>query len=111
MREALAIVLLLLVVAWCRGSFALHAVGLLLVLVGLPSIVASGAPGVGTAGVLLRVVAWLAGHWRFWRREYRSALPERVCLQALPFRLDPTRNWTEPSGDEPARWDVPAGPP
>lgn len=90
-----ALVALAAMLAWIFGSIVLRAVGMLLIVTGL--FVTVSAPDV--AGLLVMLVlglsAWLAGHWLYAFRchEYAGPLVQRIFLQVMPARLDPTRKW------------------
>jgi hypothetical protein len=92
-----AAVLLVLLAFWVLGGVVLRLVGWALVLLAVFGLVLPPSGDAGTAAMLLLVgaVCWLAGHWHFALRHhtYKSPLAQRVFLQLLPRRLDPTRNW------------------
>jgi hypothetical protein len=90
------LVLLGALVVWVAGSLLLRAGGLLTILVGLALM---PAHPVALVAVLAGAIAWLAGHWLYALRHhhYRSPLARRIYLQALPVRLDPTRDWAIPA--------------
>ena len=96
----LAAVLLVLLEFWVLAGVVLRLVGWALVLLALFGLVLPPAGDAGAAAMLLLVgaVSWLAGHWHFALRyhTYKSPLAQRVFLQLLPRRLDPTRNWGIP---------------
>jgi predicted membrane channel-forming protein YqfA (hemolysin III family) len=79
---------------WFFGGVALRVAGIVFVLVGLISLVALANPA-ALLMVAIGLLMWLAGHWHFALRhhEYKSPLAERIFLQVLPPRYDPTRNW------------------
>lgn len=90
------LVVLAALVVWMAGSLLLRAGGLLTAMVGLAL---TPAHPVALVAVLAGAIAWLAGHWLFALRHhhYRSPLARRIYLQALPARLDPTRDWATPT--------------
>ncbi len=97
---------------WIFGGVALRVVGIIFAVVGLVSLITLGDPG-ALLMVVLGLVMWLAGHWHFALRhhEYKSPLAERIFLQVLPPRLDPTRNWGTPVvSDMPERVPDPVPP-
>jgi hypothetical protein len=102
MLTTLAIAILILLVAWRVGAFALRVGGVVLVLVGLVMVAAGVDPVGATVAIVLGVISWLGGHWLYALRhhEYRGALAERIFLQLLPDRLDPTRGWIVPTSGE-----------
>jgi hypothetical protein len=95
------LVIVLLVVglglAWLLGSLALRVIGGLFVLVGLVNFALPDGPGAAAsiAFIVLGVLFWLAGHWLYAYKHhgYASALAQRIFLQVLPTRMDPTRSW------------------
>jgi hypothetical protein len=96
-----AVVVLGLLAFWVIGGIVLRLAGAALALLALVGLAVSSGHGAG-AGVplfLVGVVLWLAGHWHFALRHhaYKSPLAQRVFLQLLPRRLDPTRNWGIPT--------------
>jgi hypothetical protein len=66
--------------------------------------------------LLAGTALWLAGHWHYAARHhhYKSPLAERIFLQFLSRRRDPTRDWAVPvadaaepassAGEQPRRW-------
>lgn len=82
---------------WIFGGVVLRVVGALFAFVGLVSLVTLANPA-ALFMVVLGLVMWLAGHWHFALRhhEYKSPLAQRIFLQVLPPRYDPTRNWGTP---------------
>jgi hypothetical protein len=79
---------------WFLGGVFLRVGGAILAFVGVVSLATLANP----AALLLVVLGfgmWLAGHWHFALRhhEYKSPLAQRIFLQVLPPRLDPTRHW------------------
>lgn len=93
----LALLALVVIAAWLFGSFVLRVVGLFFVVGGLLTTVVAGRPGV-LPMVLIGGVLWLAGHWvhAYRHHTYLSPLAERIFLQVLPRRFDPTRGWGIP---------------
>jgi hypothetical protein len=86
---------------WILGGLFLRAAGVVCVFAGAVSLIALRDP---TALFILALgfVMWLAGHWHFALRhhEYKSPLAQRIFLQALPPRYDPTRRWAVPVASE-----------
>jgi hypothetical protein len=82
-------------ITWKIGSIVLRVVGVLCFIAALAGIASGSDPLTGVFVALLGTVLWLAGHWLFAFRHhtYRSALAQRIFLQALPSWMDPTRNW------------------
>ncbi len=72
--------------------------GLLLAASGLLSTAVTGSPSTALLTVI-GAIAWLAGHWLFALRHhyYASSLAQRIFLQIMPPRLDPTRAWGIPN--------------
>ncbi len=82
---------------WLFGGVVLRVGGVVFVLVGLISLVTLANPA-ALLMVVIGLVMWLAGHWHFALRhhEYKSPLAQRIFLQVLPPRYDPTRQWGMP---------------
>jgi hypothetical protein len=108
------IAVLALVGFWLFGGVVLRGTGVVFVFVGLVSLVTLADP-VALLMVVIGLVMWLAGHWHFALRhhEYKSALAQRIFLQLLPPRYDPTRHWGTPvvsQSVEPERGNFPEPP-
>ena len=86
---------------WILGGLFLRAAGVVFVFVGAISLIALRDP-TALFMLVLGVVMWLAGHWHFALRhhEYKSPLAQRIFLQVLPPRYDPTRRWAVPVASE-----------
>lgn len=96
---------------WLFGGVVLRVAGIVFVFVGLVSLVTLADPA-ALLMVVIGLVMWLAGHWHFALRhhEYKSPLAQRVFLQVLPPRYDPTRRWDTPvvsQSPEPERGSLP----
>src|SRR5215203_3073067 len=97
----IAILVLGLLALWVLGGAVLRVAGAGIALLALLGLAISG--GRDIAAVLLMLVfglfLWLSGHWAFAVRHhgYKSPLARRIFVQALPRRLDPTRNWGIPT--------------
>lgn len=102
--EILGFAILVFIAGWVFGGILLRAVGLALVVLGVAGLIVTGA---GSAALVLAIGAamWLAGHWHYALRhhEYASPLAQRLFLQVLPERLDPSRGWAQPVRNS-ARW-------
>jgi hypothetical protein len=99
---------------WLFGGVVLRVGGVVFVLVGLISLVTLTNPA-ALLMVVIGLVMWLAGHWHFALRhhEYKSPLAQRIFLQVLPPRYDPTRHWGIPvvsQSSEPERGAFPEPP-
>lgn len=94
---AVGIAILALIGFWFFGGVVLRVVGAVFAFVGLISLIALGNIA-ALLMVAIGLVMWLAGHWHFALRhhEYKSPLAQRIFLQVLPPRYDPTRNWGTP---------------
>ena len=103
---AIGIAILAIIGFWFFGGVVLRVVGAVFVFVGLVSLVTLGSLA-ALLMVAIGLVMWLAGHWHFALRhhEYKSALAERIFLQVLPPRFDPTRRWGTPVITEAAEPD------
>lgn len=97
------IAILAIVGFWLFGGVVLRVAGIVFVFVGLVSLVTLADPA-ALLMVVIGLVMWLAGHWHFALRhhEYKSPLAQRVFLQVLPPRYDPTRHWGTPVVSQPA---------
>jgi hypothetical protein len=97
MLAAIAIAIIAAVGLWMLGGIFLRVGGVVLVFVGVISLVSLGDP-IALLLVLIGLAMWLAGHWHFAMRhhEYKSPLAQRIFLQVLPRRYDPTRHWGMP---------------
>jgi hypothetical protein len=95
----IALVALAALVAWLVGSIVLRLVGGLLIVVGLFGTISAGDVLGLIVMLTLGLAGWLAGHWLFAFRHhyYAGAIAERVFLQVMPARLDPTRRWWFPN--------------
>lgn len=95
--SVIAIAILAIVGFWLFGGVVLRVVGALFVFVGLISLITLANPA-ALLMVVIGLVMWLAGHWHFALRhhEYKSPLAQRIFLQVLPPRYDPTRHWGAP---------------
>lgn len=93
----IGIVILAIIGLWIFGGVFLRVAGIFFALVGAISLITLGDP-VALFMVVLGFAMWLAGHWHFaWRyHEYKSPLAQRIFLQVLPPRYDPTRHWGTP---------------
>src|SRR4051794_20816490 len=92
-----AILVMGLLAFWVLGGTVLRVAGAGIALFALLGLAISGGRDIA-AGLLILVFGlflWLAGHWTFAVRHhaYKSPLARRIFLQALPRRLDATRNW------------------
>lgn len=94
----LAIVVLGALVFWLVGSIALRVLGGLTVLAALFVIARGESVAAGLLVLAIGLLAWLAGHWLYAYRHhaYANRLVERIYLQLLPRKLDPTRGWGYP---------------
>jgi predicted membrane channel-forming protein YqfA (hemolysin III family) len=81
---------------WVAGSIALRIIGVLLIFLSLWGLVREIEPFLSALVLVVGLLLWLAGHWLYAYREHEYAGPlvERIFLQALPRRLDPTRHWS-----------------
>lgn len=97
MITVLGIAIVAAVVLWLLGGAFLRVGGAFFALLGAISLITLGN-AFALVVVLIGFAMWLAGHWHFAVRhhEYKSPLARRIFLQALPPRLDPTRNWAIP---------------
>jgi|GEM_PF-735960 len=107
----IAIAALAIIGFWLFGGLVLRVAGIVFVFAGLITLITSANP-VALLMVVIGFVMWLAGHWHFAVRhhEYKSPLAQRVFLQVLPPRYDPTRHWgvpVVPGVREPERDAVP----
>lgn len=93
----IGIAILAIVGFWLFGGVVLRVAGAVFVFVGLISLVTLANPA-ALLMVAIGLVMWLVGHWHFALRhhEYKSPLAQRIFLQVLPPRYDPTRNWATP---------------
>jgi predicted membrane channel-forming protein YqfA (hemolysin III family) len=93
----IGIALLAIIGIWLFGGVALRVGGVVFIFVGLISLVTLADPA-ALLMVVIGAVMWLAGHWHFALRhhEYKSPLAQRIFLQVLPPRYDPTLNWGTP---------------
>lgn len=91
------IAILAIVGFWLFGGVVLRVAGIVFVFAGVVSLVTLANP-VALLMVVIGLVMWLAGHWHFALRhhEYKSPLAQRIFLQVLPPRYDPTRHWGTP---------------
>jgi hypothetical protein len=82
---------------WIFGGVALRVGGAIFAFVGLVSLITLANPA-ALIMVVLGCAMWLAGHWHYALRhhEYKSPLAQRIFLQVLPPRYDPTRRWGLP---------------
>lgn len=82
---------------WLFGGVFLRVGGIIFAFAGAISLITLGDP-VALFMVVLGLVLWLAGHWHYALRhhEYKSPLAQRIFLQVLPPRYDPTRRWAVP---------------
>lgn len=108
------IAILAIVGFWLFGGVVLRVAGIVFVFAGLFSLVTLADP-VALLMVVIGLVMWLAGHWHFALRhhEYKSPLAQRIFLQVLPPRYDPTRHWGIPvvsQSPEPERGAFPEPP-
>lgn len=94
----LVLAISILIAGWVAGSLLLRTGGLLAIAAGLA--IAPSHPA-GLALAIAGALTWLTGHWLYAVRHhrYRSPLARRLYLQALPPRLDATRNWTTDDPD------------
>lgn len=85
------------------GGVFLRVGGALFFLLGVIGLIALGDI-FGIFIALIGAASWLAGHWHFALRhhEYKSPLAERIFMQVLPPRYDPTRQWSVPVVSPPA---------
>jgi hypothetical protein len=104
--SVVGIAIIALVGFWLFGGVILRVVGAVFVFVGLISLVMLANPA-ALLMVVIGLVMWLAGHWHFALRhhEYKSPLAQRIFLQILPPRYDPTRHWGSPVVTEAAEPD------
>jgi predicted membrane channel-forming protein YqfA (hemolysin III family) len=95
--SVIGIAILAIIGFWLFGGAVLRVVGAVFVLVGLISLITLADP-TALLMVVIGLVMWLAGHWHFALRhhEYKSPLAQRIFLQVLPPRYDPTRHWGAP---------------
>lgn len=108
------IAILAIVGFWLFGGVVLRVGGIVFVFVGLVSLVTLADPA-ALLMVAIGLVMWLAGHWHFALRhhEYKSPLAQRIFLQVLPPRYDPTHHWGTPvvsQSPEPERGALPEPP-
>jgi hypothetical protein len=92
------------VLAWVFGSFALRLAGLLAMVVGIVTI--PGAFELGNLVLLpmsiitiaLGMSLWLAGHWlyAYKHHDFKSGTAHRVLARIFGGRFDPTRGWGVP---------------
>jgi hypothetical protein len=90
---------------WILGGFFLRAAGIVFAFTGAIALIILHDP-VALFMLVLGFVMWLAGHWHFALRHhaYKSPLAQRIFLQVLPPRYDPTRGWGVPvAPQEPPR--------
>lgn len=82
---------------WLLGGVFLRVGGVIFAFVGALSLITLGDP-VALFMVAIGFAMWLAGHWHYALRhhEYKSPLAQRIFLQVLPPRYDPTRGWGIP---------------
>lgn len=87
---------------WLFGGVVLRVAGIVFVFAGLITLITQANP-VALFMVVIGLAMWLAGHWHFALRhhEYKSPLAQRIFLQVLPPRYDPTRHWGTPVVAEP----------
>lgn len=92
---------------WIFGGLFLRVAGVVFVFAGAIDLIALRDP-IGLFMLALGFVMWLAGHWHFALRhhEYKSPLAQRIFLQILPPRYDPTRRWSVPVISEEPRIDA-----
>ncbi len=97
MLAIIGIAIIAAVALWLLGGVFLRVGGVILALVGAVSLITLGNPW-ALLVVLIGFAMWLAGHWHFALRyhEYKSPLAQRIFLQVLPPRYDPTRDWAMP---------------
>jgi hypothetical protein len=94
--SVVALVILVAAATWKLGSFVLRAVGMLLIVSTLVGELYAPRVIFGLVGMAVGLALWLAGHWLYAFRHhvYRGTLAQRIFLQVLPERLDPTRGWS-----------------
>ena len=82
---------------WILGGIFLRAGGIVFAFAGVVALITLHDP-VALFMLVLGFVMWLAGHWHFTLRHhaYKSPLAQRIFLQVLPARYDPTRGWGVP---------------
>jgi hypothetical protein len=82
---------------WLLGGVFLRVVGIVFALSGVLSLILLGDP-FGVIAMMIGLVMWLAGHWHYAFRHhgYKSPLAQRIFLQVLPRRYDPTQGWGMP---------------
>lgn len=97
MLTVIGIAIIAAVGLWILGGVFLRVGGVILAFVGAVSLITLGDP-FALFLILIGLVLWLAGHWHFAMRhhEYKSPLAQRIFLQVLPPRYDPTRRWAMP---------------
>jgi hypothetical protein len=90
----LAISIFIALAVWCLGGITLRVGGCLMF---IGALFATAETGWLPAALLATVggLAWLGGHWLYGVRHHYidSPLAQRLFLQVLPRRLDPTRRW------------------
>lgn len=93
----IGIAIMVIVGIWIFGGVALRVGGAVFAFVGAVSLIALANPA-ALIMVVLGFAMWLAGHWHYALRhhEYKSPLAQRIFLQVLPPRYDPTRHWDLP---------------
>jgi hypothetical protein len=93
----IGIVILAAIGVWIFGGVFLRVGGIIFAFVGAISLITLGDP-IALFMVVLGLVLWLSGHWHYAVRyhEYKSPLAQRIFLQVLPPRYDPTRRWASP---------------
>jgi hypothetical protein len=97
MVSVLGIAILAVAAFWFMGGVFLRVGGVFFFLLGVIGLIALG-DAFGIFIALIGAASWLAGHWHFALRhhEYKSPLAERIFMQVLPPRYDPTRQWAVP---------------
>ena len=82
---------------WILGGIFLRAGGIVFAFAGVVALITLHDP-VAFFMLVLGFVMWLAGHWHFalLHHAYKSPLAQRIFLQVLPARYDPTRGWGVP---------------
>ncbi|WP_155891769.1 hypothetical protein [Conexibacter woesei] len=96
----LALVAVLLVVAWLAGGFLLRIAGIAVAVTGL--LLALAGHPLGLLITAFGAVMWVAGHWHYALRHhtYKSPLARRLFLDVLREQLDPTRRWAIPTDND-----------
>ncbi len=97
----LAVVIGIMIIAavgfWIAGGLVLRIGGLTFAVFGA-FILAIDRSLVGIVVFVFGFGLWLIGHWHYAVRyhTYKSPLAQRIFLQMLPARFDPSRGWGQP---------------